>query len=276
MKICILGSTGMLGVALRKHFENSKHEIWNSFRNKEHIENLKGNYIHLDVSSQIEQQIKTVVDSDFDYIINCIGIIKPYINKDPIVSININSIFPRLLANKIEESCKKVKLIHITTDCVYSGATGKYKETSPHDCLDFYGKTKSLGEPENCMTIRTSIIGEELHGGVSLVAWAKSQAGKEVNGFTNHFWNGVTTNQYAKVCEKIINENLYRKGLYHVFSKDVNKYEMLNMIDDRYSLSLKINKHQDKQTVDRTLRTEKELNEIISVPSLDSQIKEML
>jgi len=168
-----------------------------------------------------------------------------------------------------------IKLIHITTDCVFSGEKGKYVENDLHDCLDDYGKTKSLGEPTNCMVIRTSIIGEEIHKNASLIAWAKSQSGKQVNGFSNHFWNGITTKQYAKVCDQIIQDNLHEPELFHIFSNTVNKFELLHLINNKFDFDLIINDFQADKTIDRTLATKKHLNDIIKLPNLSSQIEDL-
>lgn len=207
-----------------------------------------------------------------DYIINCIGITKPFIDIDPVASIKINSIFPRELANYCDK--KGYKLIHITSDGVFSGIGGNYNENAPHDCSDFYGKTKSLGEPGNCMVLRTSIIGEEIHKKASLIEWVKSQKGKEVNGFTNHLWNGITTKQYAKICDKIIINNWFEKDLFHIFSNTVSKFELLNLINNRFNLNLVIKKSQLPPLINRTLTTCKGLNAKLDIPPISQQLQE--
>jgi len=268
MKIVILGSTGMLGSAVGKYFleKYSEDNVYLSYRNEE-VSYGKNKFLF-----DLEQsKLKDIPNCD--YIINCIGVIKPFIEKNIPRSIQTNSMFPRILA----EHCKAIncKLIHITTDCVFSGADGNYTEDSLHDCTDSYGKTKSLGEPINCMTIRTSIIGEELHKNVSLISWVNSQKGKEVNGFSNHLWNGITTKQYAKICSQIIDQALYQEGIYHVFSNSVNKYELLCLLNERFNLDLKINKTVADSDINRTLSTVKELNSFLSIPSIEEQIKEI-
>ena len=174
--------------------------------------------------------------------------------------------------------CEKFgsRLIHITTDCVFSGQKGKYTEEDVHDCLDFYGKTKSLGEPTNAMVIRTSIIGEELSGKVSLIEWAKSNAGKNVRGFVNHFWNGVTTLQYAKICQNIVENDYYQKGKFHVFSpEDVTKHDLLEIVSNKFDLNLEIQSYRTPMDVDRTLRSNNRLVEKLKIPSIDAQVEEL-
>ena len=206
-----------------------------------------------------------------DYILNCIGIIKPFMKESLTASILINSLFPRLLSSWGAHT--STKIIHITTDCVFSGKDGNYDENSLHDCTDDYGKTKSLGEPENCMVLRTSIIGEEIHKNASLIEWAKSMKGKKTQGFTNHLWNGMTTTQYADVCSQIIDKNLYSQGLFHIFSDTVNKYELVSYISESLQLDLQIEPHQTKTASDRTLNTNDDsLMKQLSIQSLYEQI----
>jgi dTDP-4-dehydrorhamnose reductase len=265
MKILILGSTGMLGNAVAKYFsQNTNHKIYLTHRN---------DLVKLDINSILFDP--TIDDlqilPEVDYVINCIGVIKPFAEKNVKNTITLNSLFPRLLADYCQ--INKQKLIHVTTDCVYSGNDGNYDEKSLHDCTDIYGKTKSLGEPGNCMVLRTSIIGDEIHNNASLIAWVKSNKNGTVNGYENHIWNGVTTEQYAKICEEIIDNNLYREDLFHVFSNVVTKYDLLHMINKHYDLNIKINKVNDKYTIKRSLSTVKKLNNVLNIPSLDKQIE---
>ncbi len=214
----------------------------------------------------------SLLPTDVDFIVNCIGIIKPFMAQSLINAITINSLFPRKLALWCKEHT--IKLLHITTDCVYSGFKGSYVESDPHDALDDYGKSKSLGEPvEDCMVLRTSIIGEEIHKDASLIAWAKSQKGQNINGFTNHLWNGVTTNQYAKCCQQIIEQNLYEAGLFHVFAKDVvSKYDMMHIFNDVFNLGMTVNPFEANPPCDRSLATEKPLCMKLNVPSVREMV----
>ena len=266
MKICILGSTGMLGNSVAKHLLNSDHEVLLTHRNED---------VKLSESSVYfnAENVDLSFLNGFDYVLNCIGTIKPFMNKNPITSIYINSIFPRKLADYCEKN--NVKLIHITTDCVFSGKEGNYDEDSPHDCLDDYGKSKSLGEPHNCMVIRSSIIGEEIHKNASLISWVKSMKGGEVNGFKNHWWNGVTTNHYAEICQNIIENSLYEVGLYHVYSNIVDKYQLLNLINDKFDLDIKINGVITDVTATRTLTSKKQLVKKLNVKNIEQQILEL-
>jgi dTDP-4-dehydrorhamnose reductase len=214
---------------------------------------------------------KLDIVKSYDYVINCIGTIKPFMSSNPRDARYLNSVLPWDLANICEKYGNK--LIHITTDCVFSGKKGNYIETDTHDALDDYGKSKSLGEPTNALVIRTSIIGEEIHKNASLIEWAKSQKEKQVRGFTNHLWNGITTNQYAQVCNNIIDNNLWEKGLFHVYSPTaVNKLQMMEYFNNKWLLNLKIEPFETPEKCDRSLCSEKLLCNALQIPELKYQI----
>lgn len=262
LKILILGSTGLVGNAMAKHFMNTSYNVSITHRNS--VVKLNEESIYYDPLDNIKIQGK------FDYVINCIGILKPNVGNNISHTIFINALYPHLLANWCEEN--QARLIHISSDCVYTGHKGQYVETDVHDALDIYAKTKSLGESSKAMTIRTSVIGEEIHNHSSLIDWTKSMAGKQVNGYTNHYWNGITTKQYAKVCEQIISEGMFDPGIHHVFSTTLNKYEMLREFNDKWNLSLDIQQFETEKLVDRSLSTIKKLNAELNIPTF----KEML
>lgn len=269
VKLLILGSTGMLGNAVTKYFlGNENYNVTTTYRDE--LVKFNENAIKFDVLTDSLDKLPV----DFDYVINCIGIIKPFMAQSKLNAIKINSTFPYELA----KWCNKndVKLIHITTDCVFSGDKGKYVESDLHDALDDYGKSKSLGECiDEAMVIRTSIIGEEIHKDASLVAWAKKQKGKIIDGYSTHLWNGITTKEFAKVCDKIIKNNYFEKGLFHVFAKnDVSKFDMMKYFNEKFNLNLTINEKTPSR-IDRTLRTEKELCSKLNIPTVYEMIREM-
>ena len=265
-KIVILGSTGMLGSSVSDVFlNNADKEVLCSYR----TEGLSAgeNSFYFDATTTSLDNIP-----ECDYIINCIGIIKPFMLSNIQDSVYINSIFP----HKLADFCKarKTKLIHITTDCVFVGSQGRYHESSPHDCDDEYGKSKSLGEPKNCMVLRTSIIGEEIHKNASLIEWVKSNAGKTINGFTNHVWNGITTKHYGEICNEIIDNNLFCEDLFHLHSNDITKFELLKLINERFSLNIKVLPVEAK-SIDRTLSSGKELMNKLSIKKIEQQVAEL-
>jgi len=267
MKIMILGSTGLLGNTVVKYFlENTNHEVF--FTHKNEQVKLSEKSIYFDALKSDFSILQNV-----DYVINCIGIIKPFMINNLSNNIYINSIFPRKLADFCDQN--NIRLIHITSDCVFSGKDGNYNEQDKHDCLDEYGKSKSLGEPTNCMVLRTSIIGDEIHKNASLISWAKSMKDKQVNGYINHLWNGITTKHYAEICQQIISKNLFEKNLFHVYSTDITKHDLLELISKKYNLNLKIVKHNDNISIDRRLTTKKQLVSKLDIKSISEQIKEL-
>ena len=271
MKVVILGSTGMLGDMLKDYFihetDDSIDDVLLSVRSENMLKHVD-EFVYDPLRFGVEEL------PEADVFINAIGIIKPAMSKNIMDSIFINSIFPRMLA--VECKSRNAKLIHITTDCVFSGKNGHYDENSPHDALDDYGKSKSLGEPENCMVIRTSIIGPETNNFYSLLEWVRQQGGKKINGFTNHMWNGITTLQYAKVCEKILTDNLYEEGLFHVHSPtEVSKFDLVSMINERYKIGAIITPTEAPTVIDRTLATIKPLCKKLNIPEIKQQINEL-
>jgi len=264
MKIFVLGSNGMLGRYVSTYL--SKENTVVNLTRKE-----------LDAENVTEEDItRILLDkglSQDHVIVNCIGMIKPQVDKLGTVSaVKVNSLFPYSLANVGERL--NVKVIHITTDCVWSGKDGNYLEDTPHDALDVYGKTKSLGEPENCTVIRTSIIGEEINNSRSLVEWIKSRKDLDANGFTNHKWNGVTCLELAKCIDSIIKNNNYWSGVRHVLSPtSVTKDILLKLINDRYNLNITINNTAAATSCDRSLGSNYESK--YKVLELVDQINEM-
>jgi dTDP-4-dehydrorhamnose reductase len=275
--VLILGGTGMLGSQVGPLFQShpDKYQTFLTTRDTQHIYGNPNNWIRFDPTGKTcsrtdIREVFELMPCNPDFIINCIGAIKPQFAKSPAQSIYINALFP----HELSEVCKalNIKLIHITTDCVWSGRNGKYVESDLHDALDDYGKSKSLGEPKDCMTIRTSIIGPEIKDHVSLIAWAQSQKGKEVSGFDNHLWSGMTTKQFGDVCSQIIDNDLYQPGLFHLYSDTVTKYELLQIISSKYDLGLKINKVPAKEAIDRSLSSEKDLVKKVFIPTIAEQI----
>jgi dTDP-4-dehydrorhamnose reductase len=263
-KILVLGGTGMLGSALTKILSNEKIKFIATARKKK-----LGYYKYNALKDNLGSLPKV------DYIINCIGIINKLIIKINInEAIYVNSLFPRILSNYCEK--KKIKLIHITTDCVFSGKKGNYNEFDDHDCIDIYGKTKSLGEPSNCMVIRTSIIGEEIFNKRSLIEWLKLNKEKQINGYTNHYWNGLTTRHLSQQLVKIIKKNLFKKDLFHVFSNEtVSKYELIKKINKKFKLNCKIKKYKTLESTDRSLDSKKKLQKKLKIININQQIDDI-
>lgn len=198
----------------------------------------------------------------FAWVINAIGVIKPYIDDtDPVSverAIRVNALFPHSLAHIAAEVGFRV--LQIATDCVYSGREGSYAENAPHDPLDVYGKTKSLGETtsRSMYHMRCSIIGPEPKGNLSLLEWFLGQpVGAEVTGFKNHRWNGISTLQFARACAGIIQHELEIPNTVHLIPEGhITKAELLDEFATFFLRNdIKVT-HGDAPTViDRTLKT---------------------
>ena len=262
MRIHILGNKGMLGSHMQSFLENV-------------YACIGYNHEHFDAIKDIRCLNKIEVQSG-DVVINCIGIIKPQIQvKGETNSFIVNSLFPRLLANYCES--KKSILFHITTDCVYSGIQGSYTESDCIDSFNTYELSKALGEPDNCCIIRTSIIGEEKFTSRSLVEWAKSQKGKTVFGFTNHFWNGVTCLELAKCIHRLIELDQFWKGTRHVFTPEkYSKLQMLQLLNDAFKLNLSIVPKEAEGYCERTLNSIYSTSKSLEISLLKRQIEEMV
>ena len=194
-----------------------------------------------------------------NFVINCIGAIKPTItNKKESINnaISINSLFPLEISKTAVDL--EFNYIQIGTDCVFSGSKGNYSELSMTDATDVYGKTKIVGEvtSANKALIRSSIVGPETGNGKSLLNWFLRTEDLEVNGFIDHEWNGVTTLNFAKIVLGITKNQNKNIKLQHLIPNDkVNKYELLLLFQEYFSKQIKINDAISEAKVDRTLKT---------------------
>ena len=266
MKVFIFGTTGMIGNYIKTLLSKTA-KIITLTRKDYDLSNLS-------IVSLSEFLLSKNLQKN-DIVINCAGVI-PQSSKQRGLNtrlyFTINSLFPVILSQLCDKY--EAKMIHITTDCVFSGKEGNYNENSIHDETNDYGLSKSLGELCKATIIRTSIIGEEVNNKRLLLEWVKSNSGKEINGYTNHFWNGVTCLQLAKIVEKIIVENKFWNGVRHIFSpKSVSKYELVSMINDIYNLNIKINKFETKNSVNKTIKSIYD-NDFL-IPELFQQIEEL-
>ena len=226
---------------------NSKYKVFGSLRNANDIKkyysdskNSSNIFSNVDALNP-ESAFNLIEKLNPDIILNCIGIIKQLKEAlDPVLSIEINSLFPHKLAKHIKNS--KTRLIHISTDCVFSGDRGNYKEDDNSDAKDLYGKSKYLGELinyDNCITLRTSIIGPELKGKVSLLEWFLNQK-SPIKGFTNAIYSGFTTLELINIIESYIIKKPSKNGLYHLSSNPISKYELLKIIAKTYNVKTEI------------------------------------
>ena len=272
IKVVVLGDTGCLGWIVKKRLE-----IYGEGLKIYGVSRKDGLLIHPSHNTASLLNKIPCLHSP-DYIINCIGAIKPVFNdKNRLAeAIYTNAIFPHELVEWNNRFEVGARIISVTTDCVFLGADGGYTELSPHDCTDEYGKSKSLGEPEDCMVIRTSIVGPEIGGNKrSLVEWVLSQRGKEINGYSNHMWNGVTTLELAELIGDIIYRDLYSEGTKHIYSTDVSKFELLSIMNEEWELGMKINKVDAPTYCNRTMRTVHKLNSLLAPMNMRDMIKSL-
>lgn len=284
-KILVLGSTGMLGRMVSEYFSQfPEFELFQTFRS---IQNNKlvNNHKFDAMTDSLELLIEKIKP---DYLINCIGIIKPEINERNQSSINrainINTYFPI----KLSKSAKKhnFKYVQIGTDCVFSGLVGNYQETSFQDATDVYGKTKIVGEifDSSKYLLRSSIVGPEPGQGKSLLNWFLSQNHQTVNGFIDHKWNGITTLNFAKIVHGMIKSSKFINNLQHITPQDeVSKYDLLLYFNKYFQANVTIESVDSNNPVNRTLATiNPELNQQLwnmagyrSVPTIEENIKEL-
>lgn len=265
MKIIIFGSNGMLGRYLSCYLSES-FEVIPLQRQDYDLSNLEYSTLF-----QLLQS-KNILENDI--IINAAGVIpqaKYQRNLNNRLYFTVNSLFPVMLSLICQQL--KVKMIHITTDCVFSGLKGKYSEQDKHDETNNYGLSKSLGEMGPSTIIRTSIIGEELANQRSLLEWVRSEEGCQIYGYTNHLWNGVTCMQLTEIIKQIIDQKLFWTGVRHIFSpRSVSKYQLIKMINQIYNLRIQIIEFQTDQAIDKTLCTIYDTNQKFEIPDLFTQI----
>lgn len=239
-KILILGSSGMAGHVIYQYLsKKNEYELFDiSYRKKINTDTIILDVRNFDLLEKIIQKIKP------DYIINAIGILINEAKLDSGKAILLNSYLPHFLVNCREKN--NFKLIHLSTDCVFSGKKGEYTENSFKDADDFYGRSKSLGEIVNKhdLTLRTSIIGPEIKpNGQGLIHWFLNQK-KDINGFKNAYWSGVTTLELAKVIHASIQQNVI--GLCHVTNnKKISKFDLVSLFKEVWETNFNIEENTD-------------------------------
>lgn len=230
-KLLVIGIKGMAGHMLHNYF--STHHLFDVYGLARNIES-SSKLFDVDVSDT-EQLRKLFVENEFDYVVNCIGILNRDAEDHPSKAIWFNSYFPHYLEEITKET--HTKIVHISTDCVFSGKEGLYTENDIKNGIGFYAQSKALGELTNTkdVTIRTSIIGPELNrNGIGLFHWFMSQPDDaQLKGFTHAFWSGLTTLELAKVIVAILDQNI--SGLIQVApSTKIDKHTLLSLFNSVY------------------------------------------
>ncbi len=261
-KILIMGCTGMLGHTVFLQLSRyGEYEVYATARTSEGLsrwfdtESLDRIIAGVDAGNleTIAEAVKTVRP---DAVINCIGLIKQLPEADNhITAISVNSLFPHQLA----AICRswKVRMIHISTDCVFDGSKGNYKEEDFSDAKDLYGRSKFLGEVsgKGCLTLRTSLIGHELKNKIGLIEWFMVQQGK-IKGYTDAVFSGFPTVEMAHILGRYILPNDDMEGVYHVSSSPVSKYDLLKHVAETYGKKIVIEPYNEVR-IDRSLDSER-------------------
>ena len=285
--ILVLGVSGMLGSMVFDYLsKNPSFNVYGTVRNSKFLDEKIYLFDAYNISQLEDEQF---LNLKIEYIINCIGITKPFSKDDNPEgvkrAIRINADFPWKLTSYTKKY--NIKIIQIGTDCVYSGIRGKYYENDPHDPLDVYGKSKSLGEvfDGSMLIIRCSIIGPEFKKETTfLLEWFLNQPnGGTIGGFEHHIWNGVTTLQFAQLCEQVIETNIYdqliQKSFIHHYIPNniVNKYQLMHIFNDVFEKNLKINRiNKPEQKVDRSLDSKySDLNDLMEKKDMKTAISEL-
>lgn len=268
MKILVIGSNGMAGHIITKYLKQQGHKVTTSAR------------LNSDININIEKISHNdsffVMLKDYDFVINCIGLlVKDSIDRPDRAAI-INSWFPHYLEYNLKDS--NTRLVHLSTDCVFDGKKGEYLEEDIHTEMNAYGSSKSNGEVDNTkdITFRMSIIGTEIKSnGTGLLNWVLTNPNKELQGWDNAWWNGITTLQLAKSINLYINDPKI-SGVYHLVSNDnkIDKYSLLCKINHVFSLDKTIIKTQGPKPVNKILiDTRKEID--FKIPNYDTQLQEL-
>ena len=268
MKFLVFGCNGMAGHLVSLYLQEKGHNVVGFARTESPlVRTITGNALD-------PQAVRAAVHSDtFDAIINCIGLLNQFAEHNKAQAVYLNSFFPHYLAQLIENT--PTQIIHISTDCVFSGKRGQYTEDDLRDGATFYDRSKALGELEDNknLTLRQSIVGPDIKAsGIGLLNWFMQQPGP-VNGFTGALWTGLTTLQLAKVIEEAAKEKAH--GLYNMVPQNyISKYDLLGLFN-KYMRGGKISiVPVDKMSVNKSLKRTR-FDFAFPVPDYEQMIKEL-
>jgi dTDP-4-dehydrorhamnose reductase len=268
MRILVLGSTGMAGHTISIYLKESGHDVTGfSRRRNEYCNNIIGDITNFPFLK------KVLMEGNYDAVINAIGILNENAEENKSLAVLLNAYLPHYITQITKEM--KTKVIQMSTDCVFSGKTGGYTETSFRDGETFYDRSKALGELENSkdLTFRNSIIGPDLSkDGIGLFNWFMKQEG-QISGYTKAIWTGVTTLTLAKAMEQALEENI--TGLYNLVNNEcINKFDLLKLFNKYMREEAITILPNDDFVVDKSLINNRNDFEF-AVPSYEQMIIEM-
>ena len=244
-KILVLGANGMLGNAVYRTFASSPgYEVIGTVRSATSKialpDSASGKLLAGVDVEHVDSLVAAFEMVQPDIVVNCIGLVKQIVTaNDPLMTLPINAILPHRLARLA--SLINARLIHVSTDCVFTGRKGKYMETDVPDAQDLYGRSKLLGEVDysHAVTLRTSIIGTELGSAHGLVGWFLAQTGA-VKGFTKAVFSGLPTAELAQIMRDHVIPNRDLRGVWHVSAEPIAKFDLLQLVAAEYGKDIEI------------------------------------
>jgi len=265
MKILVLGASGMLGHVVSTYFAEREHDVVTTSTSE-------GGPNYYDAYKNVYGIEEIIAEQKPEVVINCIGILNQVAENNHALASLLNGFLPNYLDSLSEEY--GFKLVHITTDCVFSGKRGDYTKNDFPDAETYYGLSKALGEVNNnrTLTLRTSIVGPDQNPkGIGLFQWFTNQTG-EIKGYTKVIWTGVSTLQFAKCIEKGLEAGL--TGLHHaVNGEKISKYDLLKLFAKYFNADAKIVPDDSKKSDKSLVKSDDEFG--LQIPSYEKMVEDM-
>jgi dTDP-4-dehydrorhamnose reductase len=262
MRVTVLGASGMAGHVVTKYLKQQGHDVTGITRSQLNVENVA--------------QVETFFDLlDTDFVVNCIGLlVKPCADRPDRAAV-VNSWLPHYIEHRLKNT--QTRLVHLSTDCVFDGSRGNYTETDQQTETNAYGRSKSFGEVNNAkdITFRMSIIGPEIKNGTGLLHWTVNNSDTTLPGWTNAWWNGITTLELARCINLYINDPKI-SGVYHLVNNTnyINKYELLCKISQVYQLGKTIVPTKGPKNINKVLiDTRQEFD--FAIPDYNQQLQQL-
>jgi dTDP-4-dehydrorhamnose reductase len=258
LAVLVVGASGMLGNTVLRFLAGSRgFRVVGTARSAGAVAKLPAEFRDNVKALNLDDELEPLFAEERpDVVVNCVGVVKQlHESRDPLTAIAINSLLPHRLARLCETS--GARLIHVSTDCVFSGSKGSYTEDDVADARDLYGRSKLLGEVDygNAITLRTSIIGHELREPHGLIEWFLSQRGP-VRGYRRAVFSGLPTVELARVMRDLVIPRGELRGVFHVSAEPISKYDLLALVASTYGIECAITPS-DEVVIDRSLDSAK-------------------